>query len=531
MGEMSADPPNAVELWRDEEGVLVAGSPENVETLVAQLTALGGAQVAASPVAPADALAVFLTGYADGATSGQYVRFTDESMALLEKHGAVPNGKGGFHTMVRDDGGIVGNLEWMASGAGPERALAFQTAAVGLALRTAVKSVEAAVARVEDKVDQVVALMRADRLGNVLGDQRTLDGLVGHLDAGDPLSATDWSSIASLGPDIRRDLEKIRAHLRTQIEDVDGSWRPRERVKEADELLAKGMLTETLGLLLLAEHNYSQWERLRIQRIADAEPDNLEAAVRQATSAMQGHLAADQEFLTLFASVQDQLFDPRDHDGLAVIQTRRLKRAERELADLTNWFAEQRLLEFETVGARDRPGVRDLVTDVIDAGRNRLPAVPRPRPRSSGEASLPVSDDGPHPYQWAVDGPPLGTWRSFEGMFSNVMATEVTFLADGTGSVLRSSAMFGEDVTLLRWRQPEPGQLWIGLVFDDDEEPDPQDDGELFRYGASHRHSDAGSSPVLMNHPELNQASEPDGCLPSDGFWTIDAPVALARIN
>ncbi len=382
MEEMSDDPPNTVELWRDDDGVLVAGSPEDIKTLVDQLTALGGSQIATSPIAPTDALAVFLTGYADGATSGQYIRFTDESMALLEEYGAVPDGRGGYHPTVWGDSGIAGNLSWVPTNAGPERALAFQTAAVGLALRTAVKSVEAAVSRVEDKVDQVVAMIRSDRLGNVLGDRRTLDGLVGHLDAGDPLSATDWSSVASLGPVITRDLEKLRAHLRTQIEEVDGSWRPRERATEADQLLAAGMLTETLGLLLLAEHNYSQWQRLRIQRIADAEPDNLGAAVRQAKTAMQDHLAADQEFLTVFASVQDTIFEPRDLDGLAVIQTRRLSRAESELNDLTKWFAGQRLLEFEGVPLRDRPGLKDSVAGVIDAGRSRMPQVP-PRRRSS----------------------------------------------------------------------------------------------------------------------------------------------------
>lgn len=389
MVRMSDDPPSSVELWRDDEGVLIAGSPEDVATLVDQLTALGGAHIAASPIAPTDALAVFLTGYADGATSGQYIRFTEESMALLEEYGAVPDGSGGYHPTVWGDKGIAGNLRWVPTNAGPERALAFQTAAVGLALRTAVKSVEAAVSRVEDKVDQLAAMLRADRLGNVLGDRRTLDVLVGHLDAGDPLSATDWSAVSSLGPAITRDLEKIRAHLRTQLEQVDGSWRPRERASNADHLLAAGLLNETLGLLLLAEHNYSQWQRLRIQRIADAEPDNLEAAVRQAKAAMEHHLAADQEFLELFASVQDTIFEPWDLDGLAVIQTRRLSRAENELNDLTRWFAEQRLLDFEGVPLRDRPDLKDSVSGVIEAGRNRLPEVARGRRRPTAPSRRP----------------------------------------------------------------------------------------------------------------------------------------------
>lgn len=381
----SAESPAAVELWRDDDGVLVSGSAEAIRSLVAQLTEISGEQLAASPVVPTEALAVFATGYADGATSGQYVRFTDKSMALLEKHGAVPNGEGGFHTMVMGDKGIAGNLEWAATGGGPERALAFQTAAVGLALRTAVKNVEVAVARVEDKVDQVVSMLRSERLGNVLGDRRTLDSLVAHLDAGDPLTSTDWSSVAALGPAITRDLEKLRAHLRTQVEEVDGSWRPRQRVNEADDLLSNGLLTETLGLLLLAEHNFSQWQRLRIQRIADDEPDKLDAAIRQAKAAMQEHLAADQEFLGQFKAVQAEILEPRDHDGFALIQNRALGRAENDLADLTKWFAEQRLLDHEADAVRVRPGLKDSVTGVIDAGRSRLPDVPRPRRRSSSD--------------------------------------------------------------------------------------------------------------------------------------------------
>ena len=392
-----ADTPAAVEIWRDEEGVLVSGSADAVRSLVAQLTEVAGTQLASSPVVPTEALAVFATGYADGATSGQYVRFTPQSEQLLQQYGAVPNSTGGFHTFVRGDTGITGNLEWAATGAGPERALAFQTAAIGLALRTAVKNVEAAVERVEDKVDQVAALLRAERLGNVLGDRRTLDGLAAHLDAGDPLTSTDWSSIAALGPAITRDLEKLRAHLRTQIEDIDGSWRPRQRVSEAGQLLADGLLTETLGLLLLAEHNYSQWQRLRIQRIADDEPDKLDAAIRQARTAMQDHLNADQEFLGLFEAAQTQILEPRGHDGFAPVQNRALRRAENDLAELTDWFAEQRLLDHEVVARRKRPGLRDSVGGVIDAGWSRVP-----RRRTSAEPdaqpelpSLETSDEDP----------------------------------------------------------------------------------------------------------------------------------------
>ena len=519
-----------VALWRDDDGVLLAGAPEAVEGLVARLTEIGGSQLAASPVAPTEALAVFLTGYADGATSGQYVRFTDESMAMLETHGAVPNGSGGFHTMVMGDSGIVGNLEWVATGAGPERALAFQSAAIGLALRTAVKNVEAAVARVEDKVDAVAAMVRSERLGNVLGDRRTLDALVGHLDAGDPLSAADWSSVAALGPAITRDLEKLRAHLRTQVEEVDGGWRPRQRANEADGLLGEGLLNETLGLLLLAEHNFSQWQRLRIQRIADDEPDKLAAAVRQAGEAMQDHLAADEEFLRQFQSIQAEILEPRDHDGFAPRQTRALGRADNELTDLTRWFADQRLLDVDAVDRRPRPGLRDSVSGIITAGRDLTSSLPRPGRRPSDDAEVPLAlADASHPYHWAVEGPPIGTWRTFEGTFSNVMANEITFESNGTGSVVQTSGLGGAEASPIRWRQVGEGVLWIshdidGDIDEGDTDEGDTDNGDTFYYVASHRRSDAGSSPVLMNAP-----SEPDGWIPAGGFWIFPGPVRLVR--
>ncbi len=380
-----------LDLWNDEDGILVSGSADAVRDLVAKLSEVGGTHVAASPVAPADALAVFATGYADGATTMQYVRHTPHSAALLQEYGAIPNGAGGYRSFVRNATGIEGNLDWELMSAGPERALAFQVAAVGLALRTAVKDVELAVERVEDKVDQVIALLRAERLGSVLGDRRTLDTLVAHIDAGDPLTSADWSSVASIGPAITRDLEKLRAHLRTQLEEVDGSWRPRQRASAAGQLLAEGMLSETLALLVVAEHNFSQWQHLRLHRINNDEPERLEAAVRQAKAAMHDHLAEDQQLLEQFHRSQATILDPLALDGLAPIQTRALRRAEGELDQLTTWFAEQRLLDYEPTGPRDRPGFRSSIGSIVGGG---LDLVPRRR-SDNAQPELPLPDDSP----------------------------------------------------------------------------------------------------------------------------------------
>lgn len=372
-----------VEIWRDTEGVLVMGPPPSIEAVVNSLRG-NRDRSAVSPVVSTESAAIAATAAATLASdSSSYVRLTPESLRLLEQHGAVPNGTGGLHAFVQaDNGQIVGNLEFVASNVGPEQALAMQSAAIGLALRTAIKDVEAAVARVEDKVDQVVALLRADRLGSVMGDLRTLERLVEHLDAGEPLTGADWESVASLGPAISRDLERVQAHLWSLVEEVEGSWRPKQRLSEADELLADGLLAESLDLLLVAEHNVCQWQRLRLQRIADTEPHNLESAVRLARATLADHLTSDQEFIDAFVRAQNLVLESKQLDGLAVFQNRALGRAEDDLIDLTEWFAGQRTLDYEPVETGQRPGVTDSARVLLNRGRSEffdaVDRVPRP---------------------------------------------------------------------------------------------------------------------------------------------------------
>ena len=42
----------------------------------------------------------------------EYVELSPKTLALLRAHGAVPSTDGWFHSLVRADGKIVGNLEF-----------------------------------------------------------------------------------------------------------------------------------------------------------------------------------------------------------------------------------------------------------------------------------------------------------------------------------------------------------------------------------------------------------------------------------
>lgn len=145
-------------LVADDDGLLVSGPPADVETLVAAMTQAAGPGVAASGIAPvADLAAAAGSIAAFAVTACEYVRHTESSRAAIREHGLIPGeGKGVFRSFVRTEGGqFAKNLDWTKVDVGPERALSLQVAAVALALRIAIKEVQAAVERVEGKVDQI----------------------------------------------------------------------------------------------------------------------------------------------------------------------------------------------------------------------------------------------------------------------------------------------------------------------------------------------------------------------------------------
>ncbi len=362
-------------VWADDQGVLVGGSNKAVDDLVAWITGERPKEVATvSAGVAADAVAVYASGFADGVTSVQYIRHTDRSAQLLQDNGAIPAGSGAFRSFVRDPRGFVGNLDWEPVDIGPERALALQSAAIGLALRTAIREIEVAVERVEDKVDRIATLLRAERLGDVLGDRRTLEGLTGHVFAGKGLPNADWDSVAALGPAITRDLEKLRAHVRLQLADADTGRRPRARASAAQELLSDELLPETLALLIVAEHNHSLWHQLRLEHIKQHEPHHLQAAVEYARNALREHLDQDQALLQQLRETQTRILSPAAMDGFAPIQSRHLERATQDLNELTAWFAGQRLLDYDPIQMPPRPTLVDSLHDVgaqsADAARS-----------------------------------------------------------------------------------------------------------------------------------------------------------------
>ena len=217
----------------------------------------------------------------------------------------------------------------------------------------------------EGKVDDVLHLLKSERIGNVLGDRRVLQPLVERARREGKISTTDWSAIADLGSHIAHGIEALRAHIRAQIEAHGGGWRPSERVRDAEGLSErKGFLHESLALLIVAEYNLNMWHELKITNVRQTEPTQQEWTLNAAQAAIKWQLQDDQAIADALHAALDRLTTPSLFDGLAPWQKPELIDARVKLNDLALWFADQRLLEFVPLGQAPYPSFTDSLRQV-----------------------------------------------------------------------------------------------------------------------------------------------------------------------
>lgn len=352
-----------MELAVFDGGMLVRGSPDAVEAVAAELREAPG-RVRRPPQGVFDGIGALAGVGGVVGTHGTYFKMSKASLESLQQAngGKVPSGW--ISAVPRGAGGkILKHLDIKKVKVNPQQALSLQTAAVGLALRTAIADVLDAVERVEGKVDEVVRLVRAERLGNVLGDRLTLARLTERVRSSGQLSATDWSSVASMGPSIVRDIEALRAHVRLSIDqDIRSSTGSRREAAEA--MLDDSRVRESLELLLVAQDNHNMWQLLRIAHVQQTERRHLQATIEDARAALAANDAADQALLESLGSVESKLLNPGGTEGLALLDAPKLRDKADELTEALEWFADQRLLERETAPATTWPGFKDSTQHV-----------------------------------------------------------------------------------------------------------------------------------------------------------------------
>ena len=172
-----------------------------------------------------------------------------------------------------------------------------QTAAVSMALRSAIADVQAAVERVEDKVSDIQRRLGARQLGDVVGSYRRLSRVVEATSARGELLDADWDSVAGAGLDLERDLETMRAYVTTTVDGIDVHARLPKRESAVKRLSDPNGVTGTLRLILVAEQALHLWEYLRIERIRQTQPEHLESALDEARTSLASQRERDEELV------------------------------------------------------------------------------------------------------------------------------------------------------------------------------------------------------------------------------------------
>jgi len=346
-----------VEIVASDRGLLVQGPSSLVTAFVKRVTAVATESHGRVTLLAADGLAVAGGLASEVKTHGEYFEFSPQALQYLREHGAIPSTDGHFHPFVKSNGGqFVGNLKWKPVDLRPEQALAFQTATSQLALRAAVKELAAAIERVEGKVDKLISLTRAERLGSAMGDRGTLQSLAEHTRERGRISATDWSTVGSLGALIPRDIAALRAYVMDQAKDLESKAFARTRSSELKNL-TDDLLRESLDLLLVVEQNYMLWQEIRVAQVATNEPDALADAISDVRTQLEAITLEDQWMIDAVRTAASKLLRPTGWEGFLPIERSRLRKRAVELDEIIGEFSEQRHLDCDQL-ASEYPTIR-----------------------------------------------------------------------------------------------------------------------------------------------------------------------------
>lgn len=248
----------------------------------------------------------------------------------------------------------------------PQQLMGAQLALVTLALTSAIQDVQAAVERVEDKVDVIRTLLESEREGDIIGAHRSLSRRAEQLDFTGTLTDADWHAIDDMGVMIEQQIERLRSFVRTRLTAAEEARRRIDGRVEAVDLVKQ--LTDTLALLVVAQDSLFLFQQLRLTRIRDTQPDQLRAAQTEALSLLDQHRADDQDLLR---RAREVVAERASVDPLEIHRFRSVRSLVDTVAEVDGqlaWFAGERTLDHSEIGPVAEPGLGDAVAAAKERG-------------------------------------------------------------------------------------------------------------------------------------------------------------------
>jgi hypothetical protein len=287
LGFMAAGGENAsdeVTLFLDSGDLYVTGGADAIDLVLKEVLGPDNSHRRRSATRLADAGAVGAVASAARAPTEVLLRPTAGSLEKLREFGAQLDGSGALRGFVRggDGGKFAAELTFEAASFSAEQALAMQTAAVSLALRSAIADVQAAVEAVDQKVSDIQKHVRAREVGEVVGTYRYLQQVVDSTRARGRLLEADWDQVAGTRRDLETALESLRAYVTDSINDIDGDDPLPKRETVIRRIASPKGVAGSLRLIVIAEQALCFLEYLRLERIRMTDPDHMSSALYDA---------------------------------------------------------------------------------------------------------------------------------------------------------------------------------------------------------------------------------------------------------
>lgn len=288
-----------VTLFLDGDDLYVRGPADSIDLVLDEILGPPDGEQRRNLLASAtDAGAIGATVAAVDATAEQLFRPTAGSLVKLRDLGAQLDGNGAVRGYVRDGAGqFAGDLAFETVSLGAEQALAMQTAAVSLALRSAIAEVGAAVEAVDEKVSDIQKRVRAEEIGEVIGTYRFLQRLVDKTRERGYLLEPDWDQAAGTRRDLYVGLERLRAYVKESLNDIDCEASLPKREEAIKRIGSPKSVAGSLRLILIAEQALHLMEYLRLERIRTTHPDEVSSALEEARGSLAGQRERDAELV------------------------------------------------------------------------------------------------------------------------------------------------------------------------------------------------------------------------------------------
>lgn len=237
----------------------------------------------------------------------------------------------------------------------------------------ALDDIRAAVGEVSEDVAELLRIVRAEQLGEVYAQARLLHRMIDEVAHGKSLTTTDWESIAHLGPGLESGAEVLRRQLIGYLREADSAAEASasERAAYLERLSTRARIGDLLKLLVVTQAALYDFQRLRLVRTRDTEPEHLEQTMDSVREIVDSNLVLDDAVADGLLAVLNDVGVLRPSEGWKVPVRRKLDKHRAEVAEEVFRFLDARQDQATEWELARNPGVRDAVAAITHDARSK----------------------------------------------------------------------------------------------------------------------------------------------------------------